>query len=132
MAMLTLASEILLVVTPEVGALRNSAQFLGLAREVGLGDIVRVVVNRANHGIRLPDIEDVLKLPVSATVVSNGPKAVIASNEGQPLISKFPKEKVSTDLHNVARIVVQGTAPKVAAPQRRSWLAQLVSRTSNA
>jgi pilus assembly protein CpaE len=132
MAMLTLASEILLVVTPEVGALRNSAQFLGLAREVGLGDIVRVVVNRANHGIRLPDIEDVLKLPVSATVVSNGPKAVIASNEGQPLISKFPKEKVSTDLHNVARIVVQGTTPKVAAPQRRSWLAQLVSRTSNA
>ena len=132
MAMLTLAGEILLVVTPEVGALRNSAQFLGLAREVGLGDIIRVVVNRANHGIRLPDIEEVLKLPVSATVVSNGPKAVIAANEGQPLITKFPKEKVSTDLHNVARIVVQGNTPKVAAPQRRSWLAQLVSRTSNA
>ena len=132
MAMLTVASEILLVVTPEVGALRNSAQFLGLAREVGLGDMIRVVVNRANHGIRLPDIEEVLKLPVSATVVSNGPKAVIASNEGQPLITKFPKEKVSTDLHNVARIVVQGTTPKVEAPQRRSWLAQLVSRTSNA
>jgi pilus assembly protein CpaE len=132
MAMLTLANEILLVVTPEVGALRNSAQFLGLAREVGLGDIIRVVVNRANHGIRLPDIEDVLKLPVSATVVSNGPKAVMASNEGQPLISKFPREKVSTDLHNVARIVVQGPAPQVPAPQRRSWLASLVSRTSNA
>jgi hypothetical protein len=28
--------------------------------------------------------------------------------------------------------VVQGNTPKVAAPQRRSWLAQLVSRTSNA
>ena len=132
MAMLTLANEILLVVTPEVGSLRNSAQFLGLAREVGLGDIIRVVVNRANHGIRLPDIEDVLKLPVSATVVSNGPKAIIASNEGQPVVSKFPKEKISTDLHNVARIVVQGNAPVVTAPQRRSWLAQLVSRTSNA
>jgi septum formation inhibitor-activating ATPase MinD len=89
-------------------------------------------VNRANHGIRLPDIEDVLKLPVSATVVSNGPKAIIASNEGQPVVSKFPKEKISTDLHNVARIVVQGNAPVVTAPQRRSWLAQLVSRTSNA
>jgi pilus assembly protein CpaE len=34
MAMLTLATEILLVVTPEVGAIRNSSQFLGLAREV--------------------------------------------------------------------------------------------------
>jgi hypothetical protein len=28
--------------------------------------------------------------------------------------------------------VVQGNAPVVTAPQRRSWLAQLVSRTSNA
>ncbi|HET6820695.1 MAG TPA: AAA family ATPase, partial [Candidatus Limnocylindria bacterium] len=75
MAMLTLATEIVLVVTPEVGAIRNSSQFLGLAREVGLGDMIRVVVNRANHGVRLPDIEQALNLPVSATVVSNGPKA---------------------------------------------------------
>jgi len=48
------------------------------------------------------------------------------------VVSKFPKEKISTDLHNVARIVVQGNAPVVSVPQRRSWLAQLVSRTSNA
>ena len=52
MAMLAVANEIILVVTPEVGALRNSAQFLELARELGLGDNIRVVVNRANHGIR--------------------------------------------------------------------------------
>src|SRR6478672_5168662 len=82
MAMLTLATEIFLVVTPEVGALRNSAQFLALAREVGLGDIVRVVVNRANHGISLGDMSQSLGLPVSATVVSNGPKAIVSANEG--------------------------------------------------
>ena len=114
MAMLTLASEILLVVTPEVGAIRNSSQFLGLAREVGLGDIVRVVVNRANHGVRLADIEQALGLPVSATVVSNGPRAVIASNEGVPVITKFPREKIASDLHNVARVVVTGISPTAA------------------
>jgi len=133
MAMLTLASEILLVVTPEVGAIRNSAQFLGLAREVGLGDMIRVVVNRANHGVRLPDIEQALGLPVSATIVSNGPKAVIASNEGVPVIGKFPREKIATDLHNVARVVVNGTAaPAAPEPVRRKWWSTLVSRTSNA
>ena len=132
MAMLTLASEIILVVTPEVGALRNSSQFLDLARQVGLGDIIRVVVNRANHGIRMADIESVLKLPVSATIVSNGPKAVIASNEGTPVITKFPKDKIATDLHDVARLVTTG-APVAAAPTaRRPWWASLVSRTSNA
>jgi pilus assembly protein CpaE len=132
MAMLTLATEIMLVVTPEVGAIRNSSQFLGLAREVGLGDMIRVIVNRANHGVRLPDIEQALNLPVSATIVSNGPKAVIASNEGLPVITKFPREKISTDLHNIARVIVNGTAATVPEPVRRSWWSTLVSRTSNA
>jgi MinD-like ATPase involved in chromosome partitioning or flagellar assembly len=132
MAMLTLASEIFLVVTPEVGALRNSSQFLDLARQVGLGEVIRVIVNRANHGIRMADIESVLGLPVSATIVSNGPKAVIASNEGTPVITKFPKDKIATDLHDVARLITSG-APVLAAPAaRRPWWATLVSRTSNA
>jgi pilus assembly protein CpaE len=130
MAMLTLASEILLVVTPEVGSIRNSSQFLGLAREVGLGDIIRVVVNRANHGVRLPDIEQALGLPVAATIVSNGPRAVMASNEGLPLVTKFPKEKIATDLHNVARVVVSGTTAAAPEAVRRSWWSTLVSRTS--
>ena len=56
MAMLAVANEIFLVVTPEVGALRNSAQFLELARELGLGNVIRVIVNRANHGIRVQDM----------------------------------------------------------------------------
>jgi pilus assembly protein CpaE len=131
MAMLTLATEIFLVVTPEVGALRNSAQFLELARQVGLGDRVKVIVNRANHGIREEDIQQSLKLPVSATVVSNGPKAVIASNEGTPVISKFPKERISTDLYAVARLVTQPGGQPEAAVARRPWWAALVSRASN-
>ena len=48
-----------------------------------------------------------MRLPVSATVVSNGPKAVIASNEGMPVITKFPREKISTDLHQLATNVTE-------------------------
>jgi pilus assembly protein CpaE len=132
MAMLSVANEIFLVVTPEVGPLRNSAQFLDLAREVGLGDSVRVIVNRANHGVRIPDIEQALKVPVSATIVSNGPKAVIAANEGAPIITRFPREKITTDLHDMARLVTDGPATAAPAPGRRPWWSTLVSRTSNA
>jgi pilus assembly protein CpaE len=131
MAMLTLATEIFLVVTPEVGAIRNSAQFLALAREVGLGDIVRVVVNRANHGIALGDMSQSLGLPVAATIVSNGPKAVVASNEGKPVILKFPKEKIAQDLHNVARLVTQPPMPKVSSSSRPWWM-RLGARATNA
>jgi len=132
MAMLSVSNDIFLVVTPEVGPLRNSAQFLDLAREIGLGDVVRVIVNRANHGVRLADIEQALKLKVSATIVSNGPKAVIASNEGAPLITRFPREKITTDLHNVARLVTEGGTTNGLEPSRRTWWSALVSRASSA
>jgi pilus assembly protein CpaE len=131
MAMLTLATEIFLVVTPEVGAIRNSSQFLRLAREVGLGDIVRVIVNRANHGIALEDIAESLGQPVAATVVSNGPKAVMAANEGEPVIRKFPRERIAQDLHNVARLVTRPAMPAEAPPQRPWWM-RLGARASNA
>lgn len=131
MAMLTVAREIFLVVTPEVGPLRNSAQFLDLAREVGLGGSVKVIINRANHGIRIPDIEQALKLPVSATIVSNGPKAVIAANEGSPMVTRFPKERMATDLHNVARLVTQpATRETASTADRRKWWSSLVPRAS--
>lgn len=135
MAMLAVSNEIFLVVTPEVGALRNSAQFLELARELGLGNVIRVIVNRANHGIRLEDMASSLGLPVSATIISSGPKAVIASNEGTPIITKFPRDKISDDLHRVARLISQPNVvpegpPALAAT--RKWWTRFGTRTSNA
>jgi pilus assembly protein CpaE len=135
MAMLSVSNEIFLVVTPEVGALRNSAQFLDLARELGLGNVVRVVVNRANHGIRAQDMAKTLGLPISATIVSNGPKAVIASNEGRPIVIKFPREKMSDDLHAVARLVSHpepAIAGPAAAQAKRAWWTRFGTRTSEA
>jgi Flp pilus assembly CpaE family ATPase len=133
--MLAVSNEIFLVVTPEVGALRNSAQFLELARELGLGNVVKVVVNRANHGIRVQDMASALGLPIAATVVSNGPKAVIASNEGRPMVTKFPKEKMSDDLHAVARLITQPgalSAGPVTASNARRWWTRLGARASQA
>jgi pilus assembly protein CpaE len=131
MAMLIAASRILLVVTPEVGPLKNSAQFVELARQVGLAEHIRVVANRANHGVKVAQMAETLGLPVMATIVSNGPKAVVAANEGRPLIMKFPREKISTDMYNVARAL---TRPALVAPDRRArrWWPRFASRTSQA
>lgn len=131
MAMLAASREIFLVVTPEVGPLRNASQFLGLAREVGLGDMVKVIVNRSNHGIAVSDIAKTLGTRVSATVVSNGPKAIAAANEGTPIILKFPREQMSTDLHNVARLLTRPVAVEAPA-RRRSWWSALTSSSNEA
>ena len=130
MAMLTLSDEIFLVITPEVGALRNSAQFLDLAREVGLGSMVKVIVNRANHGIKLVDMARALGLPIAATIVSAGPKAVMAANEGKPVITKFPKEKISDDLHRVARLISHREAAAAPVAAKRPWWLRVGTRTS--
>jgi len=131
MAMLAISSEIFLVVTPEVGPIRNAAQFLDVAKQVGLFDVVKVIVNRANHGVSMKDIAESLGKPVSATIVSNGPKAVAAVNEGMPMITKFPNERMSADLHGVARLLTQpaGMAKPAAA---KSWWAGLTTKASSA
>lgn len=134
MAMLAVANEIFLVVTPEVGAIRNSSQFLELARDLGLASNVRVIVNRANHGIRIADMSSALGLPIAATVVSNGPKAVVASNEGKPVVLKYPREEIATDLHGVARLISQpeATTTVTAQPTARRWWTRFGTRTSQA
>ena len=133
MAMLAVADEIFLVVTPEVGSLRNSSQFLDLARELGLANMIRVIVNRANHGIRVEDMAKSLGLPIAATVVSNGPKAIISANEGKPVVTKFPKERISDDLHAVARLIsAAGEASQPAPSPTRSWWARFGVKTSSA
>jgi pilus assembly protein CpaE len=134
MAMLAVSNEIFLVVTPEVGALRNSANFLDLAREIGLGRVVRVIVNRANHGIRPEDMATALGLPISATVVSSGPKAVIASNEGKPIVTKFPRERISDDLHRVARLISEpdGRLEPASPVATRRWWTRIGARATNA
>ena len=132
MSMLAVANEIFLVVTPEVGSIRNSAHFLELAREIGLAGMIRVVVNRANHGIRADDLSATLGMPIAATVMSNGPKAVVAANQGRPLVMMFPREKISDDLHRVARLISQPDGLDDAQPARRGFWSRVRPGASQA
>jgi len=121
-AMLSVANEILLTVTPEVGPLRNSAQFLALAHELGIDDTIRVVANRSNHGVALRDMERALGRPILATIVSAGATAVMAANAGTPLVIRFPKERITADIHRLARVVAGlEEATPVTEPERRRW-----------
>ncbi len=132
-AMLSVANEILLTVTPEVGPLRNSAQFLNLAHELGIDDHIRVVANRANHGVAIRDMESALGRPVIATIVSAGATAVMAANSGTPLVLRFPKEKITADIHRLARIVagLEEAAP-VTQGDRRRWSFATLLRAGSA
>jgi pilus assembly protein CpaE len=132
-AMLSVANEILLTVTPEVGPLRNSAQFLQLAHELGIDDTIRVVANRANHGVAIRDMESALGRPVIATIVSAGATAVMAANSGTPLVLRFPKERITADIHRLARVVA-GTeeVTSVLQPDKRRFSFATLLRAGSA
>src|SRR5262249_19181089 len=105
--LLEVADQVVFVTTPEVGALRRAAQVLKLAPALGWADKVLLVLNRANSGVQLEQIERALGMRVDASIVSAGPRVVDAANRGRPALLMDPmgKEQFTRDLgHLVARI----------------------------
>ncbi len=83
------ADEILLVITPEIGPIKNTSHFLNLAARLGLAlDKIHIILNRANSdvGIGLGEIERTLKHRVAYQIVSGGRPVVVSVNRGAPIV----------------------------------------------
>lgn len=83
------SDRILLVLTPEVPALKNAARFLQLSGEFGHQAKTTLVLNRANSrgALTVSDIKTHLKASVSVKIATDGSAVVKSVNEGQPLVS---------------------------------------------
>ncbi len=108
------ADRILVPVTPDVPALRAAAQLRDVAAELGFAEKLAVVVNRANSGVSVADMERALGMPALALIRSAGLQMVRSANEGRTVIDLFPHEKVTEDFQILAEQVVG--APRSAAP----------------
>jgi Flp pilus assembly CpaE family ATPase len=85
------------------------------------------VINRANSGVSVADMERTIGLPSLALIRSAGLQLVKAANEGRTVIDMFPREKVSEDFRILAERVVGVPAPAEATAPRAA-LASLFSR----
>ena len=121
--LLEAATRILLVVTPEMGALHNTARFLGLAERLGHSEKISLVLNRSNSGISTEDLSRMLGMPVACGVVSAGRMMLDAVNEGTTLFAKDPtrRERITQDLASIVELVAGREQPPVERePQRTS------------
>ena len=68
-----------------------------------------------------------------ATIVSAGATAVMAANSGNPLVLRFPKERITQDIYRLARVVA-GTeeARQAGQPERRRFSFATLLRAGNA
>ncbi len=118
------ADRILVPVTPDVPAIRAAVQLREVAAELGILDRLALVVNRANSGVSVADMERTVGMPALALIRSGGLLFVRAANEGKSVIERFPKEKVSEDFNALADRLV--TRPNAA--QERPALRSLFGR----
>ena len=87
---------------------------------------MKLVLNRVNSKARLDigELEDTVGLEVQAAISSNKlvPRAV---NEGEPVVSLYPRSQVARDLRGVARLVLDEEDSQELAEDegRRRWWA---------
>jgi pilus assembly protein CpaE len=126
-----IADRIVVPVTPDLPAIRAAVQLVEVATELGVRDRLAMVVNRANSGVSVKQIEQAVGIPAVALIRSGGMLFVRAANEGKTVTDMFPKEKVTADFEALADRVLglePADAVLTSAPERSSLLGGIFGR----
>jgi pilus assembly protein CpaE len=113
------ADRILVPVTPDVPAIRAAVQLRDVAIGLGCRERLAMVINRANSGVTVEDMERTVGMPALALIRSGGMLFVRAANEGRTVIEMFPREKICADFDVLADRVLG--APKPAPLPRAGF-----------
>jgi pilus assembly protein CpaE len=118
LAVFSIADRILIPVTPDLPAMRAAIQLKEVAIELGVRDRLSMIINRANSGVTVADMEETVGLPAVAHIRSAGMNFVWSANAGMTLIEKFPRHPVAQDFEHLAErlIAIQSGA---SVPQRK-------------
>ena len=131
LAIFSIADRILVPVTPDLPAMRAAIQMKDVAVEVGVRDRLSMIINRANSGVTVADMEQTVGLPATAHIRSAGLHFVWSANAGKTLIDKFPKHPVAQDFEHLADRLMsihQGTPTPERSRDGGSLLKSLFGR----
>jgi pilus assembly protein CpaE len=130
LAVFALADRILVPVTPDLPAMRAAIQLKEVAAEVGVRDRLSLIINRANSGVTVKDMEETIGLQAMAHIRSAGLHFVWSSNAGMSLIDKFPRHPATQDFEHLAErlIAVHLGAPMPEPAKAGSLLKNLFGR----
>jgi MinD-like ATPase involved in chromosome partitioning or flagellar assembly len=132
LAIFAISDRIIVPVTPDLPAIRAAVQLKEVATELGMGERLALVVNRANSGVSVSDIEVTTGMKAVGEIRSAGMNFVWSANVGRTVIEKFPKHKVVEDFERLAdRLLAAPGQAKAAVPERdvRSMLRSLLGRS---
>jgi MinD-like ATPase involved in chromosome partitioning or flagellar assembly len=103
-----MSDVILTVLTLEITNIKNIRLFLEVAEQLGYGDRLKLVLNRADSafGIRVADVENSVGRKIDYQVVSDGRTVVYALNRGVPFVWSNSQAPVSEDILKISRALV--------------------------
>ena len=122
LALFRRSDRILVPVTPDVPAIRAAMQFIDVATELGVRDRLAMVVNRANSGVSVGDLERTIGLKAIGTIRSAGMLFVRAANEGMTVVERYPREGVTRDFEALADRIVSSTQAALQPAVARGFL----------
>ncbi len=105
LAILDRADMLMLVVTPEIGPVKNASQFLELAEDLGISsEKIYIILNRfnSNVGIEPEEIERTYKRKIAFNLSSAGRTITLSSNQGTPLVLAQPTHPFSQQIFQLA------------------------------
>jgi pilus assembly protein CpaE len=128
LAILDASQKVLMVLTQDVPAVRNTKRCLDLFRRLGYGDTkVQLVLNRYQKDSKItPEvIADTVGLPVTHTLSNDFASAIESINRGLLLYDVAPRSRLTKDIEALAPLLAG--APLIG--QRRSgFFSKLLSK----
>lgn len=123
LSILERSDVVLLVVDMDLPAVKNAKLALDTLKLIKFPfEKIKLILNRVNSKARLDihELERSLGLEVQAAVSSDKlvPRAV---NEGEPVVSLYPRSRVAKDLRGVAALVLDGDAVDEPVEEKRGW-----------
>jgi pilus assembly protein CpaE len=130
LALLDMSDVILTILTLEITNIKNIRLFLEVAEQLGYGDRLKLVLNRADSafGIRVADVENSVGRKIDHQVVSDGRTVVYALNRGVPFVWSNSQAPVSEDILKISRALVAGEGSAAAEDEREPAKKSLFGR----
>ncbi len=126
LALMDQSDKLLLVLTMEMTAIKDTRQFLEIAELLGYPEEkIMLVLNRFNNysGIPVLDISENLKRELEFKIPEDHQAVLRSINEGSPLVGSQPDHRFSVEVSRLCTMLVQQDAPErdvVAAGSKRS------------
>ncbi|MBI2845858.1 MAG: response regulator [Chloroflexi bacterium] len=118
LSVMDLAQKIILVITPDIPAIKNAKLFFDVIEALGYGaEKVMLILNRSNLRSAIPeqDIAASIKHPVAARIPNDEVAVLTASNQGVPLLTSQRGNPVSRGIQILAKQLKDEFALKIKA-----------------